>query len=774
MFSTFETRSLGTSAPYDPSKDVTSSTSTPQQAQKQKRQQVSRACDRCRTFRIKCDNDLPCTNCKSKDQQCSKKRGSVKTGTLAQARHQIDHLEQKVKQLELELRQERRASAANATPGTDSDVSFPALRGSSLSSPEPDADANPSTMHHAANGLPTHKFSKGVYAKDKDSSQHTTWYGPGSLHYFAMRLNRFLELSLPEAKPIHNPLVARQTCPLDNSTLANDHLGPTQEQYFLDRYWQSYHTVFPILDEANFKEHYTSLWTKPNRERKSSALVDIMLALCIQDTSATAGDHQSPDNALDGDAAVPSHYRYYQRCRTLLVPELEDPTISTLQCQLLCTSYLYSRMLQNTADSTCAHAVRIAYMLGLHMEPPDSLPDRERELRKRLWWTLYVLETKISMKLGRPFLQHSSNDTCPPPSDSYETAATGSSFAPLGENATWLTWSLHLTKLFQIARAASTDFYRRDIRCFHRGSKTAMVQSEACFGILRPHMDQMEQWAQDLPLVLRAKRQTGGGSFSIVNGSLKLEIEPFAPLWLQRQRFLLELMYHDLCTNLYRPFIPFDALQHSECRPLTDSAAVKCAAHATALTSILHEVLSRTTILAGFHEALQWQWNAALSLIGFVLAYQESPSMPALSTSRAAIITSVAVFELFAGMDGFSTAAGTAADILREISAAIDVIAAKNLEGPYIDGLLVAPAATTNQMHAMNGNWFASQLQMPDIPDPLECDDSVMRDIWAAEAEFDLVNAADIYPSLDLLLPGSRALGQGHWDYVQPDFDKDR
>ena len=54
-----------------------------------------------------------------------------------------------------------------------------------------------------------------------------------------------------------------------------------------------------------------------------------------------------------------------------------------------------------------------------------------------------------------------------------------------------------------------------------------MVQSEVCFGILKPHMDRLEQWTKSLPRVLQAKRQTGGHPFSIDNGSLTLEIEPF-------------------------------------------------------------------------------------------------------------------------------------------------------------------------------------------------------------------------------------------------------
>lgn len=44
-----------------------------------KRIQVGRACDRCRSHRIKCDNEVPCQNCKSRGCQCSKPvKGSVR------------------------------------------------------------------------------------------------------------------------------------------------------------------------------------------------------------------------------------------------------------------------------------------------------------------------------------------------------------------------------------------------------------------------------------------------------------------------------------------------------------------------------------------------------------------------------------------------------------------------------------------------------------------------------------------------------------------------
>ena len=104
------------------------------------------------------------------------------------------------------------------------------------------------------------------------------------------------------------------------------------------------------------------------------------------------------------------------------------------------------------ADSTCSLAMRTALMLGLHLEPPQSMSRREREARKRLWWTLYVLETQMSMKLGRAFLVHDHSTTCGLPADDRETAMhVASSFPPLGENVIWLTWNLHNTKLLSSA-----------------------------------------------------------------------------------------------------------------------------------------------------------------------------------------------------------------------------------------------------------------------------------------------------------------------------------
>ncbi|KAK6081008.1 hypothetical protein SCUP515_03150 [Seiridium cupressi] len=176
-------------------------------------------------------------------------------------------------------------------------------------------------------------------------------------------------------------------------------------------------------------------------------------------------------------------------------------------------------------------------------------------------------------------------------------------------------------------------------------------------------MSKLEQWAQSVPEALRTKRQNTTGPFS--TDCAPLTIEQFEPIWLQRQRFLLELEYHNLCANLYRPFISFP--KPTGPTPVADSIAIKCADHAIALSQTMHQVVSTTSILAGWHEAFQWQWNAAMTLIGFMLAYPQDNMIHA---ARSAIELSIFVFDTFG--HSFATAA-SAANIVRELSVIVDL-----------------------------------------------------------------------------------------------------
>jgi Fungal specific transcription factor domain/Fungal Zn(2)-Cys(6) binuclear cluster domain len=651
---------------------------------RQKRTQVSRACDWCRQRRIKCDSYSPCTNCKVRGGNCT--RDAAEISSLPRAYREIEALRRQVEDLQGELQKQR------AERG--SDVSSP-----SINIPTPELSVSESIYSDQDEARRT--VWEGIHFRTARSS-NKTWYGPSSLFFFMGRITKFLSLNLeqvhshdqmvpdsvsrrlagPLLGPEHDPSRNHTEFQIKNTGATEAYLTPTQEEYFLDLYWNAYHTsLFPILDENEFKQHYRSLWTASGNSRNDSALVDIVVALGMQYGMSMLPTMRQQLVVDDNDATIAGRW-YYRRSQTLLAYELESPTLATLQCHLLCTIYLCSGSFQNMADSTCAMAVRAAHMLGLHLDPPQNMPQRDREMRKRVWWALCSLDSKIGMKLGRPFLLHQSNTTPSLPGDEVEVAMlSGSSYAPLGDNATWLSFNLQNTKLFLGARAAHTAFFGRDLPL--QNGQTVwddfkVLEDQAQF--LQPFVQRLEQWTDGVPSALTTKRKDGGRPFA--TDGTALEIEQFAPLWLQRQRIILELMYHNLSANIHRPFISFTPAPSST---LAEEMAFKCARHAIALTNITHHTLSSTTILSGWHEAFQWQWNSAMTLVGFVLAYPQSPLTP---TARSAIALSVSVFDIFG--NSFAVAS-SAANIVRNLITKIDFLAKRAWQNQYLSDAKEAP-----------------------------------------------------------------------------------
>lgn len=708
----------------------------PPRTRQKKRGQVARACDWCRVHRIKCDSDTPCANCKSRGGQCSNS-GALKAATLPHAYREIERLERRVEELE----QEKERDAEKPVHQVLTPISLPRT----LS----DGQESGTGEQELARSRPTRDW-EGIYIRTARSSQKT-WYGSTSLFYFIGRLDAFLTVAL---QPSHvadrmlpdstsNPLdgpthvamedqAGQLTIPTNDPLNIGEYLTSTQEEYFLGLFWQSYYTSYPILDELEFKKYYRSLWATPDGKRKPSALADIVIAVCMQYGMAQLPSVErglnatSTANGTSTDAANAGRW-YYRRCQTLLSAELESPVISTLQCHILCSIYLYCASFQNMAISACGLAVQTAYMLGLHLEPPQSMPRRERETRKRLWWTLYVLDTKMSINLGRPFLLHDSSATCSLPADDREMAVlVGSSFAPLGENATWLTWNLHNIKLLLTVRTAYTT-----------ASDGAPHTFDACNH--QPIMERLELWLKGVPGAIKMQRQKHGVPYSTDRSAL--QIEPFAPLWLQRQRLLLELMYHNLCIDLYRPSISFGSATAQS--PLAYKMAMKCAAHAMALTHMMHQVLTSTSILAGWLEAFQWQWNAAMTLVGFVLAYPHDDSTEA---ARSSIDISVAVLEHLG--KSFAVAAG-AANIISELCAKVDMLMEKSQgkEGARLDRMQpITGYQEADEESLMDGNFLA----LSSIDESLGSFNVTAPDFRGVLAQSIDIMAADMYDDFDL------------------------
>lgn len=636
---------------------------------RQRRVQVARACDACRLRRTKCDNGVPCSKCIACGNHCSNS-GAPKASTLTEASEEIASLKLKVQQLETELKQQ--ASDNHNLPDP-------------ISSPRPPHSA---TGGDIAPGLK--RYRDGIQFRPTRASSET-WFGPSSIYFFIQRLSEFLNLKLRKEHSIHSlhPLSASdhklldvpetsqlgntsRSCarPAEDVPAAGIYLSPIQEDYFLNLYWQTYHTsLFPIVDEAQFKNHYQSLLVNGGQDRRPSALVDIIIAMCMQ-LAISATPTETQGILVEGKDALVAGRWHYWRGQKLLQYELDSPSLSTLQCHLLCAVYVCGGSFHNMVNSTVGLAVSTAYSLGLHLDPPSTMSEKDREIRRRLWWAVYIMDSKSGMKLGRPFMLQSSYTMPALPSDTLETAASsGSMFAPIGQKGTWLTYNLHMIQLYMKVRTAYIAFYEQDAHL--QKDQTLWTEHESQTSnveFLNTHSQSLREWADRVPESLKLKRQNNGQPLSTDFTSILLE--PFTPIWLQRQRLLLEHTYHHLSINLYRPFISFTSKPAAN--SIAEELAIRCASHAVMLTLITHQILTESTLFDGWHEAFYCQWNAVMTLIGFVLLF---PQTALTNQAKHAIYLAIAIFGNFGAK--FAIAAN-AAKIVGGLSVKLEVLTKPN------------------------------------------------------------------------------------------------
>jgi hypothetical protein len=89
--------------------------------------------------------------------------------------------------------------------------------------------------------------------------------------------------------------------------------------------------------------------------------------------------------------------------RNLLPQFISKSTLSNVRVLLLLALFLHNNNERNAAWNLIGTAIRISYALGLHKcDMSAALRPMERELRKRVFCTLYGFEQFLSSSLGRP------------------------------------------------------------------------------------------------------------------------------------------------------------------------------------------------------------------------------------------------------------------------------------------------------------------------------------------------------------------------------------
>lgn len=512
------------------------------------------------------------------------------------------------------------------------------------------------------------------------------YYGPLSSTYLVSRMVRYLCQALSTSTldfpcpALISQIGGAPTIP-DHSPEESEvtDLSRAQEEHFLVLLWQSFHCIYPVISEAEFRAYYESLWSSSSPTgqgggRGSSALVDSLLAVCIQYGSTflvDEGDYVSSDQSA---STLTMAHSFHIRSQRLLMSELEAPSIASLQSHIYGIIYLLNASLLNSAHANLGVAIRTAQTLRLHLRQLADAPPEEKELNLRIWWSLYQLDTSVSMALDRPPFLDWDDIPCPLPSDHEGAAAVGSLsgmnlLSSAHEQVSWLSFHVQHVQLTAVARRVHAAFKAECARLLcpieARDIHDEPAIAESLAGFLAREARAMYDWVQTVPQSLKTERKGTREPFSTDRAPLKMD--PTAPLWLQRQRLLLEVDYHHFQIATFRSFIQFPP-RASSTTLLCDGHNISCLNHAMMLTNMLHQVLSETDILRGWLPVVQYQWDAMMCILAFVLANPVCPPTPA---GRRCLQTAIQTLDL---MGQQYVAARDAAYIGREIVRRVEML----------------------------------------------------------------------------------------------------
>lgn len=507
------------------------------------------------------------------------------------------------------------------------------------------------------------------------------YYGPMSSSYFVARVNRYVfsdilyqPLESLRLKPflaeIDYESAPKQQPHYDTPDYAED-LTRVQEAYYLNLLWQTFHCLYPVLSEPDFGQYYESLWSSAdgNSTRKTSPLVDILLAVCMQfgnvflfsehNLDQDCGDN--PDRKKNVHMAG---HKYYQRAQSLLQNKLENPSIMTLQAHVYSVIYLYNISQFNAAHINLGTTVRTAQSLRLHLRPVEGALPEDQGLYRRIWNTIYHLDSQLSMSLGRPPLvqllacggEHDEN-----------ALLSGTSLISSHEDISWLSFHVQCTKLISAVQKAQAAFEHKCSQLLN-GNTTGDIYenprtTEALAEFFGREMIPVREWIQNVPNSLKCARRADGKAF--FTDRTPLNLDTFSPLWLQRQRLLLELLYHHLHISILRQFLRFPPVAVS-LTPLADCLGISCVYHAITLTNIIHQVLSETDLLHGWFHVYQYQWDSVLCTLGFVLA---NPVCPPTPPARKSLQTAARNLDI---IGEHFPAAASAASLVRDTNGRMD------------------------------------------------------------------------------------------------------
>ncbi|KAF2993217.1 hypothetical protein E8E13_000753 [Curvularia kusanoi] len=214
-------------------------------------------------------------------------------------------------------------------------------------------------------------------------------------------------------------------------TRAIESLGlPLAFEDFLDwsqSYFDHWHPAFPFLHAPALLDHFKTLVQFGGSRSNPAVLKSFEHIILRSVMSIAAMDRRQ----MAPHKPVPSEFvfRTFNDAISSVTPILtEESSILSLQALVSVQLFLISMNRYNAASRLQGIAAHLTFQLHLHKCPGRtcSPSDKEAELRKRLFWSVFCIDRYISIRLGTPSVISSDDiDVCYPQSERHKQSNAG-------------------------------------------------------------------------------------------------------------------------------------------------------------------------------------------------------------------------------------------------------------------------------------------------------------------------------------------------------------
>ncbi|KAH8703730.1 putative C6 transcription factor [Talaromyces proteolyticus] len=387
----------------------------------------------------------------------------------------------------------------------------------------------------------------------------------------------------------HNAGGFHRTAPLKSQLISSAPSGLV-EQAFIDAYFMNYHSSYPFVHESTFRAQYHEQIPRPHGQAWQ-ILLNTILAL---------GAWSIGDDNSDLDIS------FYQEARGYLqqASVFEMGNLTLIQGLLLLSNYAQKRDKPNTGWNYLGLAVRMSMSLGIHKEFPGwKISLLQREIRRRLWWGVFIFDSGAAKTFGRPILlpEETIMDARQVLNIHDESLTPATTTLPPESNG-----PTQYTGLI-----AQTKFHLKTNHVYQRLISSPSITAEETKELHK----YMEEWYNELPMYLKGR-------------------SPNEPDWLALTRNRLMWRDWNMRMLIYRPIVlrwaserwtSTDSLDNQE-DPAERECRLLCLQYArTSIMSISEFMENHMCTRLGAWYMLYFLFQAALIPIVFLMTDPTSP-----------------------------------------------------------------------------------------------------------------------------------------------------